>query len=181
MSNFAENLRKAIFNKRCKAVDVSRGTNIRPSVISRYLSGTNQPSTGNLFAIAEYLGVSPNTLLSSSEAPESSGSSRHTSDKDKIIAVQEELIKNLQKQVADLEKQFKLSHSPLYTDEVQNLKAQVDMLKAQNEQWKASSKERHAKGKAKTESHEYTAITTKSGNTSRDRAIAKDKKRLRKK
>ena len=100
MSNFAENLRKAIFNKRCKSVDVSRGTNIRPSVISRYLSGTNQPSAGNLFAIAEYLGVSPNTLLTSSEAPESSGGSRHiSSDKDKIIAVQEELIKSLQKQV----------------------------------------------------------------------------------
>ena len=100
MSNFAENLRKAIFNKRCKAVDVSRGTNIRPSVISRYLSGTNQPSTGNLFAIANYLGTSPDVLLSSLDAPESSGSSKYiSSDKDKIIAVQEELIKNLQKQV----------------------------------------------------------------------------------
>ena len=102
MSNFAENLRKAIFNKRCKAVDVSRGTNIRPSVISRYLSGTNQPSTGNLFAIAEYLGVSPNTLLSSSEAPESiqksQGISRDTEQLQKIIEVQEELIKTLQKQ-----------------------------------------------------------------------------------
>ena len=102
MSNFAENLRKAIFNKRCKAVDVSRGTNIRPSVISRYLSGTHQPSTGNLFAIAEYLGVSPNTLLSSSEAPESiqksQGISRDTEQLQKIIEVQEELIKTLQKQ-----------------------------------------------------------------------------------
>ena len=122
MSTFAENLRQAIFNKRFKAVDVSRGTNIRPSVISRYLSGTNQPSSGNLFAIAEYLGVSPNTLLNSSEAPESSGSSRHiSSDKDKIIAVQEELIKNLQKQIQEWE------------------------------DWKASSKERHAKGKAKAD------------------------------
>ena len=99
MSDFAENLRKAMFDKRCKAVDVSRGTNIRPSVISRYLSGTNQPSTGNLFAIAEYLGVSPNTLLSSSEDPESFESFKRTPlDKDKIIAVQEELIKTLQKQ-----------------------------------------------------------------------------------
>ena len=120
MSTFAENLRQAIFNKRCKAVDVSRGTNIRPSVISRYLSGTNQPSTGNLFAIAEYLGVSPNTLLSSSEAPESAEGFRYiSSDKDKIIAVQEELIKNLQKQIQEWE------------------------------DWKASSKDRHAKGKAK--------------------------------
>ena len=104
MSDFAENLRKAMFDKRCKAVDVSRGTNIRPSVISRYLSGTNQPSSGNLFAIAEYLGVSPNTLLSSSEAPESSEGSRYiSSDKDKIISVQGELIKNLQKQIKEWE------------------------------------------------------------------------------
>ncbi|SVD62247.1 uncharacterized protein METZ01_LOCUS415101, partial [marine metagenome] len=132
VSNFAENLRKAIFNKRCKAVDVSRGTNIRPSVISRYLSGTNQPSTGNLFAIAEYLGVSPNTLLSSSEAPESSGSSRHiSSDKDKIIAVQEELIKSLQKQVTAQ------SHY-------------IHALFKELEKAKAKSKERHTKGREKT-------------------------------
>ena len=156
VSNFAENLRKAIFNKRCKAVDVSRGTNIRPSVISRYLSGTNQPSSGNLFAIAEYLGVSPNTLLSSSEAPESSGSSRHiSSDKDKIIAVQEELIKNLQKQVMAqshyINALFKeLGEAKIESKEVLNLKAQVDILKAQNDQWQASSQDRHAKGREKT-------------------------------
>jgi transcriptional regulator with XRE-family HTH domain len=107
VSNFAENLRKAIFNKRFKAVDVSRGANIRPSVISRYLSGINQPSTGNLFAIAEYLGVSPNTLLNSSEAPESIQKSQVISSATepllKIIEVQEELIKNLQKQIKEWE------------------------------------------------------------------------------
>ena len=151
MSDFAENLRKAIFAKRCKAVDVSRATKIRPSVISRYLSGTNQPSSGNLFAIAEYLSVSPNILLSSSEAPELSGSSKSIpSDKDKVIAVQEELIKNLQKQVGDLERQSKLSNSPLYTDELRSLEAQVDMLRAQNDQWKASSEARHPKGSEET-------------------------------
>ena len=100
MSNFAENLRKAIFNKRCKAVDVSRGTNIRPSVISRYLSGTNQPSTGNLFAIANYLDTTPDALLSSPDVPESSGIPKYiSSDKDKIISVQGELIKSLQTQI----------------------------------------------------------------------------------
>ena len=99
MSNFAERLRQAMFDKRYKAIDVARGTNITPSVISRYLSGTNQPSRDNLFAVANYLGVSSEWLLSSSDAPESSESSRHiSSDKDKIIAVQEELIKTLQKQ-----------------------------------------------------------------------------------
>ena len=57
---------------------------------------------------------------------------------------------NLQKQVGGLEKQVKLSHSPLYTDELRRLKAQVDMLKAQNDQWKASSEARHPKGSEKT-------------------------------
>ena len=88
-----------MFDKRCKAIDVARATNITPSVISRYLSGTNQPSRDNLFAVTKYLGVSSEWLLNSSDAPESSESSRHiSSDKDKIIAVQEELIKTLQKQ-----------------------------------------------------------------------------------
>ena len=129
MSDFAENLRNAMFNKRCKAVDISRATKITPSVISRYLSGTHQPSTINLIAISKYLGVSPEALLSSSEAPESSESSRYiSSDKDKIIAVQEELIKNLQKQVGNLEKTVK-----------------------KWEDWKASSKDRHAKGREKAE------------------------------
>jgi transcriptional regulator with XRE-family HTH domain len=127
VSDFAENLRNAMFNKRCKAVDISRATKITPSVISRYLSGTHQPSTINLIAISKYLGVSPEALLSSSEAPESSESSRYiSSDKDKIIAVQEELIKNLQKQVGNLEKTVK-----------------------KWEDWKASSKDRHAKGREK--------------------------------
>ena len=127
MSDFAENLRNAMFNKRCKAVDISRATKITPSVISRYLSGTHQPSTINLIAISKYLGVSPEALLSSSEAPESSESSRYiSSDKDKIIAVQEELIKNLQKQVGNLEKTVK-----------------------KWDDWKASSKDRHAKGREK--------------------------------
>ena len=154
MSNFAENLRQAIFNKRCKAVDVSRGTNIRPSVISRYLSGTNQPSSGNLFAIAEYLGVSPNTLLSSSEAPESSESSRHiSSDKDKIIAVQEELIKTLQKQ------NMSQSH---YINALFKELGEAKIEIKEWEDWKASSKDRHAKGKGKA-----------------DLAIAKNKNTLR--
>ena len=149
MSDFAENLRKAIFNKRCRAVDVSKATNITPSVISRYLSGTNQPSTGNLFAIANYLGTSPDVLLSSLDAPESSGSSKYiSSDKDKIIAVQEELIRHLQKQVSDLEKRVK-----------------------DWEDWEATSKERYAKGKAKAD-----LAISKHKNTLRINATRKRKK-----
>ena len=122
MSNFAENLRNAMFLKRFKAVDVARATNITPSVISRYLSGAHQPSTDNLIAIAKYLAISPEALLRSSEAPESPKGSRYiSSDKDKIIAVQEELIKNLQKQVKEFD------------------------------DWKNASKERQAQGKAKAD------------------------------
>ena len=156
MSSFAEILRKIMFEKRLKAVDLAKGTNIAPSVISRYLSGKNQPSTDNIMTIGNYLGVHPQSLLSSSDAPKSSGSSRHiSSDKDKIIAVQEELIKNLQKQITA---QSHYIHALF--DKVQNLKAQVDMLKAeikQWEDWKASimaitipEKDRHAKGREKT-------------------------------
>ena len=163
MSNFAENLRRVIFEKRLKAADVARATKITPPTISRYLSGTHQPTTDNLIVISKYLGVFPEALLSSSGAPESSGSSRYISsatdpllkqieDKNTIINLLERMVAERDGQVTSL------------TDEVRNLKAQVDMLKAQNDQWKASSQDRHAKGKAKA-----------------DLAIAKDKKRKPKK
>ena len=112
MSDFAENLRKALFDKHLKAIDIARGTNITPSVISRYLSGTNQPSRDNLFAVANYLGVSSEWLLSSSEAPESIqkrwvGSSateplyKTIEAQGKVIALQEELIKNLEERIEE--------------------------------------------------------------------------------
>ena len=100
MSDFAEILRKKMFEKRLKAADLAKGTNIAPSVISRYLSGQNQPSSDNLIAIGNYFDAHPQSLLSPSDAPESSESSRGIpSDKDKIIDVQDKLIQSLQKQV----------------------------------------------------------------------------------
>ena len=123
MSDFSENLRQLMFDKRCKAIDVARATKITPSTISRYLSGTHQPTTQNLFAISQYLEVSPESLLSSSDAPESlqRGQTKPSVTEPllKVIEVQEELIKNLQKQVKEWEES------------------------------KDTSKERHAKGKAK--------------------------------
>ena len=111
MSNFADILRKIMFEKRLKAVDLAKGTNIAPSVISRYLSGQNQPSRDNIIAIGNFLEAHPQSLLSSSETPESTQKNQGVSspllkqieDKEKIIAVQEELIKNLQKQVKEWE------------------------------------------------------------------------------
>ena len=128
MSNFAENLRKALFDKHLKAIDVARGTNITPSVISRYLSGTNQPSRDNLFAVVNYLGVSSEWLLSSPEAPESKKPAQS------ISPHQDKIIELLERMVAERDEQ------------ITSLKAEIK----QWDEWKASSKERHAKGREKT-------------------------------
>jgi transcriptional regulator with XRE-family HTH domain len=125
VSNFAENLRRVMFDKRLKAADLARSTKIPPSIISRYLSGKNNPSTDNIMTIGNHLGVHPQSLLSSSDASEfiqsSKGISSSTDSLLKVIEVQGELIKNLQKQVKEWE------------------------------DWKAGSKDRHAKGKAKAD------------------------------
>ena len=114
-----------MFDKRLKAADLARSTKIPPSIISRYLSGKNNPSTDNIMTIGNHLGVHPQSLLSSSDASEfiqsSQGISSSTESLLKVIEVQGELIKNLQKQVNEWE------------------------------EWKASSKNRHAKGKAKAD------------------------------
>ena len=141
MSDFAEILRKKMFEKRLKAVDLAKGTNIAPSVISRYLSGQNQPSSENLIAIGNYFDAHPQSLLSPSDAPESSESSRGIpSDKDKIIDVQDKLIQSLQKQ------NMSQSHyiNALFK-ELGEAKIEIKEL----EGWKATSKERHAKKRKK--------------------------------
>ena len=141
MSNFAENLRKAMFAKHLKGVDVANATKITPSVISRYLTGAHQPSTDNLLAISKYLGISPEVLLSSSESPELFESSKRIpSDKDKIIAVQDKLIQSLQKQ------NMSQSH---YINALFKELGETKIKIKKWEDWKASSKARHAKGKAK--------------------------------
>ena len=114
-----------MFDKRLKAADLARSTKIPPSIISRYLSGKNNPSTDNIMTIGNHLGVHPQSLLSSSDASEFIQSSQSISSSTesllKVIEVQGELIKNLQKQVKEWE------------------------------DWKASSKDRHTKGKAKAD------------------------------
>ena len=142
MSNFAEILRKKMFEKRLKAVDLAKATNIAPSVISRYLSGQNQPSSDNLIAIGNYFDAHPQSLLSPLDAPESSESSRGIpSDKDKIIDVQDKLIQSLQKQV------MSQSH---YINALFKELGEANIKIKEWEDWKASSKDRHAKGREKT-------------------------------
>ena len=129
MSSFAERLNQAIHKKACKAVDLTKATGIIASVISRYRSGQHQPTVSNVFAIAKYLKVSPEWLLNGSDAPEWTKPSQGTLwDKDKIIGVQEELIKKFKQENEELRQKVK-----------------------EWEDWKASSKERHAKGKAKAD------------------------------
>ena len=96
-----------MFEKRLKAVDLAKGTNIAPSVISRYLSGQNQPSRDNIITIGNYLDTHPQSLLSSSDDPESVQSAQVTSLATESllgqIEAQNKLIKYLEKRVAELE------------------------------------------------------------------------------
>ena len=120
--------------KRCKSADVAKATGISPSVLSRYLSGRNKPSSDNILAISQYLNVSPEWLLSSSDAPESIQKSQVGSSVTepllKTIEVQDKLIKSLEKQITSQ------SHY-------------IHALFKNLEEAKAESKDRHARGKAK--------------------------------
>jgi len=135
VSDFAEILRKKMFEKRLKAVDLANATNIAPSVISRYLSGQNQPSRDNIITIGNYLDTHPQSLLSSSDDPESIQKSQVGSSVTepllKTIEVQDKLIKNLEKQITSQ------SHY-------------IHALFKNLEEAKAESKERHTKGREKT-------------------------------
>ena len=111
MTNFPEKLRQAMHDKGCKSADVAKGTGISPSVISRYLSGRNKPSSDNILTISQYLNVTPEWLLSSSDAPESTKKSRvissATEPLSEQIKLQKKMIKFLEKQVDRLEKEVK--------------------------------------------------------------------------
>ena len=111
MSNFPEKLRQAMHDKRCKSADVAKGTGISPSVLSRYLSGRNKPSSDNILTISQYLNVTPEWLLNSSDAPESTKKSRVISSATEPlleqIKLQKKMIKFLEKRVGGLEKEVK--------------------------------------------------------------------------
>ena len=108
MSSFAEKLRQAMFDKHCKAVDVVRGTEIGASVISKYLSGMNQPSRDNLLALGKFLEVTPEWLVSSSDAPELKNTSQSISThKDKIIELLERMVAEKDEQIISLKAEVK--------------------------------------------------------------------------
>jgi transcriptional regulator with XRE-family HTH domain len=105
-----------------KASQVADGAGITRPVMSRYLANRSGISAENLIKLSQYLNVSPDWLLNGSDAPESIKMSRDVSmDKNKIIALQDKRIEDLEQKVKEWE------------------------------DWKAGSKDRHAKGKAKAD------------------------------
>ena len=106
-----------MFDKHCKAVDVVRGTEIGASVISKYLSGMNQPSRDNLLALGKFLEVTPEWLLSSSEAPESKNPAHNISThKDKIIELLERMVAEKDDQIISLKAEIKQWEEWNYTE-----------------------------------------------------------------
>ena len=130
--------------KRCSSADIARATGISPSVLSRYLSGANKPSSDNILVISQYLNVSPEWLLSSSDAPESTKKSQVISSVTepllKQIEDKKKIIELLEQQIAWINERCNYQ-----ADEVRRLETQVGLFKAQNDQGMASSKARHRK------------------------------------
>ena len=122
MDDLADRLSQIMAQRGLKASEVADGAGITRPVMSRYLANRSGISAKNLIKLSQYLNVSPDWLLNGSDAPESIKMSRDVSiDKNKIIALQD-------KRIEDLEQKIK-----------------------EWEDWKASSKDRHAKGKAKAD------------------------------
>ena len=96
-----------MFEKRLKAVDLAKGTNIAPSVISRYLSGQNQPSSDNIITIGNYLDTHPQSLLSSSDAPELKKPDHITTHQEKIIELLEQMVADKEEQIISLKAEIK--------------------------------------------------------------------------
>ena len=98
--------------KGLKSADICKTTGITPPMMSRYLSGKSGASATNLFKLSQYLNVSADWLQNGSDAPELIKMPKSAVDKDKIIEVQGELIKNLQKQIKELELKTKKVKNP---------------------------------------------------------------------
>ena len=99
MDDLADRITLIMTQKGLKASEIADATGITRPVMSRYLANRSGMSAENLIKLSQYLNVSPDWLLNGSDAPEAVKMSKSVSvDKNKIIAVQEELIKTLQKQ-----------------------------------------------------------------------------------
>ena len=122
MDDLADRLSQIMAQRGLKASEIADATGITRPAMSRYLANRSGISAENLIKLSQYLNVSPDWLLNGSDAPESIKMSRDVSmDKNKIIALQDKRIEDLEQKVKEWE------------------------------DWKAGSKDRHAKGKAKAD------------------------------
>jgi len=122
VDDLADRLSQIMAQRSLKASEIADGAGITRPVMSRYLANRSGISAENLIKLSQYLNVSPDWLLNGSDAPESIKMSRDVSmDKNKIIALQDKRIEDLEQKVKEWE------------------------------DWKAGSKDRHAKGKAKAD------------------------------
>ena len=122
MDDLADRLSQIMRERGYKASEVADGAGITRPVMSRYLANRSGISAENLIKLSQYLNVSPDWLLNGSDAPEAVKMSKDVSvDKNKIIALQDKRIEDLEQKVKEWE------------------------------DWKAGSKDRHAKGKAKAD------------------------------
>ena len=113
MDDLADRLSQIMAQRSLKASEVADGAGITRPVMSRYLAKRSGISAENLIKLSQYLNVSPDWLLSGSDAPESIKMSKSVSvDKNTIIEVQRELIERLKKDVGRLEAVVKKTKNP---------------------------------------------------------------------
>jgi len=113
VDDLADRITLIMTQKGLKASEIADATGITRPVMSRYLANRSGISSENLIKLSQYLNVSPDWLLNGSDAPELIKMPKSVSvDKDKIIEVQGELIKNLQKQIKELELKTKKVKNP---------------------------------------------------------------------
>jgi len=108
VDDLAGRLNQIMAQRGLKASEVADGAEITRPVMSRYLANRSGISAENLIKISQYLNVSPDWLLSGSDAPEAVKMSTSISvDKNETIAVLKKYVANLEKQVGGLEKEVK--------------------------------------------------------------------------
>ena len=113
MDDLADRLNQIMAQRGLKASKIADATGITRPVMSRYLANRSGISAENLIKLSQHLNVPPDWLLNGSDAPELIKMPKSVSvDKDKIIEVQGELIKNLQKQIKELELKTKKVKNP---------------------------------------------------------------------
>ena len=104
MEDLADRLNQIMEQRGIIASEIADGAGISRPVMSRYLSKRSGISAENLIKLSQHLNVSPDWLLNGSDTPESIKMSKDVSvDKNKIIALQDKRIEDLEQKVKEWE------------------------------------------------------------------------------